>query len=290
MTPLVAALTAGALAATVRLETHEEARQLCAALQLPERAARAARNAAPEKVAAAQAERRRRAREHHYLVDVEGEGLHFDLDPEGGRLLLTERSVLRGAGQSLRVWLARDVELPTATAPEAGRRIAGAARQGGLVLRLLFALPEDDELALCSHPPGSREWSLAVEPIAWSWLVRDRIAAKGDRSAPVRAPERAGGPRVAIEEPLGVADPSALQRALEGQRGALERCGAPKAAGMLAVELVLPPKGGRPREARVALDATGDAALARCALEVLRGAQLPAGKGRVQVPIRFLAE
>jgi len=291
MAPLPATLAAWALAATVRLETHEEARQLCASLQLPERAARAAPNASPERAAAAQEERRRRAREHHYLLDVEGEGLFFDVDPDGARLLLTERSAMRGAGQSLRVWLASDPELATEAGGEAARRIAAAARRGDLVLRLLFALPEDSELAVCSHPPGSREWSLAVEPIAWSWLVRDRIVARGGRG-PQEAGERPkAGPRVEVDEPLGLADPTALHRALEEQRGALERCRpGGGAGGTLAVEIELPARAGPPRAVRMALDAAGDGALGRCVLRVLRRAPLPAGKGRVQVPIRFAAE
>jgi len=291
---VAASLAAWALAATVRLETHEEARQLCAALELPERAARAARGASPERVAEAQLERRRRAREHHYLLDVDGDGLHFDVDPDGGRLSLTERSALRGAGQSLRVWLASDPELATEVTAEAGRRIAAAARRGGLVLRLLFALPEDGELALCSHPPGSREWSLGVEPLAWSWLLRDRLVAQGGRQAAPPAEVPRLGPRVVVEEPLGLADPSAVLRALQEQRGALERCragargGGPE--GTLAVELELPAKEGRPRAVRVALDALHDAALTRCVLRALGRSSLPAGKGRVQVPVRFLRE
>lgn len=294
----LAALPAAVAAAPAPLflETFEEARRLCADLELPERVARADRTGDPARAHREQVVRRRRARAGRYRIDVDGAKLHFDYDPEGKQLTLRERSQLIGAGGALRVWAVDDPELPVAVDDARARRTMAEARADRLVLRIELLLPEDGEVAICSHPPGSHHWSLGVAPVSWSYRVGGEVLARGGEAAeaPAPAPRRGGSPRVSVGEPVGGSDAARLRAAVSGRSAALSSCylralqAHPGLDGTLAVELELDPAGGAPRALRVALDSVLDEGLRRCALAALRQARFPAGPGgRVQLPLHF---
>jgi len=278
------------------LGTAEDVRRLCQALEFPERASR--REKGPERAQseARQDERRGRALGRRYRAEISGKGLAFDYDEDGKRLLLTERAQLVAVGGSLRVWAAEDPEMPVPADPARARRIAAAARNGEATLRLVFALPEDEEVAVCAHPAGARQYTLAVEPVSWSYRVGDRVLARGGEEAERREAAPGARPQVAVGPPIG-ADGAAVRRAVQARAGELAACYArarqdrPALDGTLALELDLDPAGGPARNARVAMDSAHDEGLARCALSAVRKVRFPRGPGgRVQVPLHFTLE
>jgi hypothetical protein len=283
----------------------DQARRLCAALQLPERVGRTSDPEARDRIEGRQEERRAAARDRQYLAELEGRGLHLAWDGELERLALTERAALLAAGGALSLWVVDEARLPVEAGEGLARRILGAQREGALRVRLLFGISDDDELSFCSRPTGAGQRTLGVVPVAWWYLAGEEELARGGDPAVARAPARSArgkgkGPaaeapgRVALGDPVGAGDGAAVRRALEASLPALRICyqkaraARPDLEGTLAVELELGAAGGAARSARVALDALMDKGLERCALQALSAARFPAGPaGRVQVPLRF---
>ncbi|HSB18701.1 MAG TPA: AgmX/PglI C-terminal domain-containing protein [Anaeromyxobacteraceae bacterium] len=279
----------------VPLATAADVRRLCEALDFPERASPRQAGPGRAEAKARQEERRRGALERRYRAELAGKGLAFDYDQEGKRLLLTERARLVTIGGSLRVWPTEDPDMPAPADPTRARRIAAGARSGEVVLQLTFALPEDEEVAVCAHPPGTAQYTLGVEPVSWSYRIGAEVLARGGQEEPGE-PAPGARPRVALGEPIG-GNGAAIRRALERQVKDLASCYAlarkarPALDGTLALELDLDPGGGRARNARVAMDSVHDEELSRCALSAVRGATFPGGPGgRVQVPVHFTME
>jgi len=279
----------------------DQARRLCAALQLPERVGRTEDPDARERIEGRQERRREAARERRYLAEVEGRGLQLAWDGEERRLAATERSALVAAGGALRLWVVDEARLPVEAGEALARRILDAQREGELRVRLVFGISEDDELSFCSRPTGAGQRTLGVVPVAWSYLAGDLELARGGdrpaRPAPARAAQGeapAVEARVSVGDPLGAADGAAVKRALQASLPALQACYRKARAarrdleGTLAVELELEAAGGAPRAARASLDALMDDGLKHCALQAVSAARFPAGQaGRVQVPLRF---
>ncbi|MBI5069728.1 MAG: AgmX/PglI C-terminal domain-containing protein [Deltaproteobacteria bacterium] len=283
----------GVTRAPQQLAGRPDVQRLCKALEFPERR----RDAQLDRAAAEadQEERRARALEGRYAVELAGRGLSFDYDEERRTLTLGERAHLLGAGGALRVWSVDDTELPMAADPALARRITAAARNGEGRLRLLFALPEDDDAAVCAHAPGTHSWGLGVEPVSWAFLVKGEVLARGGAEEPEPVQSQ-GSARPAVE--VGTppaAQGAALRQALAGHRAALLACyqeglkERPGLDGALVVELEVPATGGRARSARVALDSLHAPRVARCVLAEVKKAELPGGKAgaRVQVPLHF---
>lgn len=278
------------------LETAEDVRRLCQALEFPERASRRERGPARAQAEVRQDERRGRALGRRYRAEVSGRGLAFDYDDDGKRLLLTERAQLVAAGGSLRVWATEDPEMPAPADPALARRVAAAARNGEATLRLVFALPEDEEVAVCAHAAGARQYTLAVEPVSWAYRVGERVLARGGEEPERREAAPGARPRVAVGPPIG-GDGAAVRRAVEERAGDLAACYArarrerPALDGTLALELDLDPAGGPARNARVAMDSVHDEGLSGCALAAVRKVRFRRGPGgRVQVPLHFTLE
>jgi len=287
----------------VRVATPEEARRLCAALQLPERVGSTEDPDARERIEGRQERRRQAARERQYLAEVEGRGLQLAWDGEARRLAVTERAALVAAGGALRLWLVDEARLPVEAGEALARRIHDAQRDGELRVRLAFGISADDELSFCSRPTGAGQRTLGVVPVAWWYLAGDVELARGGDPASLRPPARAakgkGTPpaaeaRVALGDPVGAADGAAVKRALQASLPALRACYRKARAarrdleGTLAIEVELDAAGGPPRAARASLDAVMDEGLKRCALQAVSAARFPAGPAsRVQVPLRF---
>lgn len=293
--PPVAIEATGSDMPTRALASRDDVLRLCKALEFPERH----REPGLDRAAAEAGQERRRARalESRYAVEVAGRGLVFDYDDARQELTLSERAQLVGAGGSLRVWAVEGPELPLPAEAAVARRIVAAARNGEGRLRLLFVLPEDEEAAICAHAPGTRSYGLGVEPVGWAFLIGEEVLARGGaEEAAATAPARAARPALPVVE-LGdpvSGDGPAVRRALRvAERGllacyrkALQRN--PGIDGALALELELPPEGGRSRAARVAMDTLHEAALSRCVIAALAEVAFPAGKGgKVQVPLHF---
>jgi len=155
------------------LATRGDVQRLCKELEFPERRREARLDRAAAE--ADQGERRARALEARYAVELSGRGLAFDYDDERRALALNERAQLTGAGGALRLWAVEDAELALPAEPPVARRIAAAARNGEGRLRLLFVLPEDDDEAICAHAPGTQSWGLGVEPVSWAFLVGGEV-------------------------------------------------------------------------------------------------------------------
>jgi hypothetical protein len=285
----------------VPVDGPDQARRLCAALELPDRVGRGEPEDR-ERIEARQARRREEARDRQYLVEVEGAGLRLQWDREDRVLWLAGESAMRAAGGALRLWVVDEARLPVAAGEALARRISDAHRERALRLRLVFGIPADDELSYCSRPTGAGQRTLGVTPVAWWYLAGDEELARGGDAAPRPAapPEDAPGKapasaaRVAVGDPVGAADGAAVKRALQASLPALRACYQKARAarrdleGTLAVELELAAGGGPPRAARASLDAIMDDGLKRCALRALSAARFPAGPaGPVQVPLRF---
>jgi hypothetical protein len=281
--------------APIVLTTPDHARRLCESLDFPERASRRSPELDRAAAEARQETRRARALGRRYRVDVDGKGLTFDYDDGGSRLLLTERAQLAALGGALKLWATEEPEMPVPADPARARRIAAAARNGEAVLRLTFALPEDEEVAVCAHPPGTGQYGLGVEPVSWSYLAGGAVLASGGEEPEGRAPGRGARPQVEVGEPIGGG--AAVRSAVQGLSKDLAACyerarrARPGLDGTLAVELDLDAGGGPPRSARLAMDSVHDEGLARCALAAIQRATFPRGPGgRVQVPLHFTLE
>jgi hypothetical protein len=282
--------------APVVLSTPADAGRLCQSLDFPERASR--REPEVDRAAAEgrQEKRRARALERRYRVDLDGRGLAFDHDEGGRRLLLTERARLVALGGALVLWPTEEPEMPVPADAARARRIAAAAARGEVLLRLTFALPEDEEVAVCAHPPGASGYGLGMEPVSWAYLAGAEVLASGGEPAERREAPQGARPAVTVGEPMG-AGAGSVRPAVEAQARELEACyrrarqARPALDGTLAVELELGAAGGPPLEARVAMDSLLDEGLSRCALAALRRASFPRGAaGRVQVPLHFTLE
>jgi len=284
----------GAERPTRQLAGRADVQRLCQALEFPERR----RDARLDRAAAEaeQQERRARALELRYAVEVAGRGLSFHYDEERGALTLDARAQLLGAGGSLRLWAVDDAELALPADPALARRIAAAARNGEGRLRLHFVLPEDDDQAACAHAPGTLSFGLGVEPVSWAFVVKGQVLARGgaDELPAAPAPEQSGRAAVEIGMPSGRSGEE-LRQALQERQEALLGCyrrrlaQRPGSDGSLVLELALRPGGGRPRSARVAMDSLHAPELSRCVLQAVEAAELPASKERapVQVPVHF---
>jgi len=279
---------------TRMLASGGDVQRLCQALEFPER--RRDSKLDPAAAEAEQVERRARALEARYAVELSGRGLSFDYDGERRALTLQERAQLTGAGGTLRLWATDDAELALPAEPPVARRIVAAARSGQGRLRLLFVLPEDDEGAICAHAPGTRSWGLGVEPVSWAFLVGGEVLARGGSEEPV-GPGPAEGrasarPGVEVGTPPSANGP-AVSRAIGSRQAALLACyqrgleDRPGLDGALVLELELSPSAGRNRSARVAMDSLHAPGVSRCVLEALEGVELPKGSGRVQLPLHF---
>ncbi len=291
----------GRIRSTQPVATRSDVLRLCKALEFPERR----RDVKLDRAAAEadQVERRARALEARYAVELSGRGLSFDYDEERRALTLNERSQLTGAGGTLRLWAVDEAELALPAEPPLARRIVAAARSGEGRLRLLFVLPEDDDDAICAHAPGTQSWGLGVEPVSWAFLAGGEVLARGgsdDAVAPAPTPVSPKGraraqPAVEVGTPLSGNGP-AVQQAIRSRESALLACyqqglqARPGLDGALVLELELSPAGGRSRAARVAMDSLHAAGVSRCVVEALEGVELPKGSGRVQLPIHFRSD
>jgi len=284
----------GRTRSTRAIANRSDVLRLCQALEFPERR----RDATLDRAAAEadQAERRARALEARYTVELSGAGLSFDYDDERRALTLNERAQLTGAGGTLRLWAVADAELALPAEPPVARRIVAAARSGEGRLRLLFVLPEDDDEAICAHAPGTQSWGLGVEPVSWAFLVGGGVLAQGGSEEPV-APAPAKG-RAPVQPAVEVGTPpssngAGVRLAILGRQAALQACyqqgleSRPGLDGVLVLELELSPSGGRSRSARVALDSLHAPSVSRCVLAALESVALPKGSGRVQLPLHF---
>lgn len=282
---------------TRQLAGRSEVQRLCRALEFPERRRDASLDRASAE--AEQQERRARALELRYAVELAGRGLSFHYDAERGALTLDARAQLVGAGGALRLWAVADAELALPADPALARRIAAAARSGEGRLRLHFVLPEDDDEAVCAHAPGTLSFGLGVEPVSWAFVVKDEVLSRGGADEVPAAPasEGPGRPKVEVGTPSG-RNGEAVRQALLRREEALLGCyrrrleQQPGSDGSLVLELVPRSGGGRPGSARVAMDSLHAPELSRCVLQAVEGVELPAGKeaAPVQVPLHFRQE
>jgi hypothetical protein len=199
---------------------------------------------------------------------------------EGGRGMPgTDAAKVKREPAVIRIWAAEDRALPVDLDAAGARRILAAQRTGRLMLRLVFDLPDD---ATCGTDVRGRHFTLAIEPVEWTWLDGDAVLARGGvgRDRPALSVAQGAEPVVDVGEPI--AGPSEAKRAVLAHRAELLACyqGAlqhdPGLDGLVVIDL-------GPR-VEVAGDSTGSAELTGC---VQRSLAPLAAAARSTVPIRF---
>jgi hypothetical protein len=234
-----------------------------------------------------------------YRVRIDARRLAFAPYDDGEeRLELAPRLVLVGLGGALRLWATEDVQLPVRAAPPVARRVLDALAEGTLALFVTFDLAERENEPPCAHVPGSRQYTLAAEPLAWEWASRGKVLARGGEGAdrPLASVAEGAKPRVEVGSPICEGDGGALKDLFAGWSADLLRCydGAlarnPRLDGTLVIELRLGPEGVA-RNVRISADSMQDAAVAACVREVAARPGYPREpRGRCSVPVTFALE
>jgi hypothetical protein len=224
------------------------------------------------------------AMEARYEVMIPAGKLPFaPYDGPERRLALSEPAQLPVAGGVARLWPTEERDLAVEADAAQARRILDAQRAGRLSLRLAFDLPDD---TTCGSDPRQKTFTIAVEPVDWSWLDGQAVVVRGGAGADRPAASAAQGarPRVEVGEPI--AGPAEAKRAVLSRAPELEACYLmalqkdPAVDGVVVVELGAP-------SLSIAADSTGTPELAACVERTLAALTAPAGSGRVAVPIRF---
>ncbi len=252
--------------------------------------------------AEAAAERRREreaAMARRYRVGIETKRMAFAPYDEGEqRLQLAPRLVLIGLGGARRLWATEDAQLPVEAPPPVARRVLEALSDGTLALSVTFDLAERDNEPACVHVPGSRQYTLAAEPIAWEWSSRGKVLARGGEGAdrPLSSVAEGAKPRIDVGSPICDGDGGPVKELLAGRSGDLLRCydGAlarnPRLDGTLVIELRLDREGAA-RDVRISADSMQDDSMAACVREVAARPGYPREpRGRCSVPVTFALE
>lgn len=283
----------------VVLDTPQALQALCAAFlpqgRLPTRGDVVGRAEA----AAGRRREREAAMTRRYRVRIDAKRAAFAPYDEGEeRLELAPRLVLIGLGGALRLWATEDVQLPVRAAPAAARRVLEALTEGTLALFVTFDLAERENEPPCVHVPGSRQYTLAAEPIAWEWTSRGKVLARGGEGSdrPLTSVAEGAKPRVEVGSPICEGDGGAVKDLFAGWSADLLRCydGAlarnPRLDGTLVVELRLD-REGVARDVRISADSMQDGAVAACVREVAARPGYPRQpRGHCSVPLTFALE
>ena len=279
-TPAVRAEGAPPGPAPQRLQGAEDVKRLCRALEPVERV-RAPGDAVDQGEAAhAHDLARDRAIEARYEVVVPAAKLALaPYDAVERTLSVKEPAVLAIAGGVVRLWPTEARGLAVEVDAAAARRVLQAQRQGALELVLVFDLPDD---ATCGATPRGDRFSLGVDPVAWRWVDRGTVLARGGAGAdrPLLGTDE-GAWRV-IHVGDAIAGGEEAKRAVLAHADELDGCYVealrrePTLDGVLVADLAGPTP-------EIAADSVNDAGLAACVRQALRGA---AGTKAV-VPIRF---
>jgi hypothetical protein len=287
----------GLPAVSVRpLETAAQVRALCDALTPVERL-RARGDAVEQARAEADHQARRDAAVGaRYHVTIGGDRLRFDqYEAEDQRLTLSDRTYLTGASGALHVWAAEDADLPVTVDARTAERIVKAAQKKTLALALTFALPEDDDEVICSHPAGAQLYTLGIEPLTWEYVDQGRVLARGGEGGdrPLVTAAEGARPRVEVAEPIGDGGPR-VKSAVAARSRDLEACYAralqanPGLDGSLVADVDL--SSGTPT-VRVAVDSLQDEVMLNCVRGVLARVEFPRDDvERTAVPIHFVLE
>jgi hypothetical protein len=302
LTLALAAPQAGAAAAAPQptsgarvLESQQHVRALCDLLTPAERLRVKGDAVQRARAEADQDARRSDALGSRYRAVVPGDRLRFAVyDADERRLTLSERTFLTAARGALQVWTVEEPGLPVTVERAAAERIMAAAAGKTLALAITFNLPEDDDEATCAHRPGSNQWALGIEPVAWEYLDGKEVLARGGEGGdkPMVSAAQGARPRVEVAEPVGAG--REVRAAVQARAGELEACYAqalranPSLDGSLVADVDLGP-GGAPTAVRLAVDSVQDDAMGACVKGVVSRVRFPA-EGRTAIPIHFTLE
>ncbi len=208
------------------LESLAQVKALCDALTPVERFAPTGNAVERSRAEGAHEIRREAALTKRYTVTLPGDRLRFaDYDSEERTLTLADRSELVAAGGGLRLFTVEDRGLPVTADETAARRILQAGARRALVLALTFVLPEDDDLAVCSHNAGALSYTLGVEPMSWEYRDDAVVLARGGEGAerPLVGADRGARPRVLVADMAERDVQGAVQSRLRDLEGCYQR-------------------------------------------------------------------
>ncbi len=281
------------------LDTPQGLERLCAAFTPAGRLSSRGDVVGRAEAAAGRRRDREAAMARRYRVRIDSRRLAFAPYDDGEeRLELAPRLVLIGLGGALRLWATEDAQFPVRAAPPAARRVLEALADGTLAFFVTFDLAERENEPPCVHVPGSRQYTLAAEPIAWEWTSRGRVLARGGEGAdhPLATVAEGAKPSVEVGSPICEGDGGALKDLFSGRSADLLRCydGAlaknPRLDGTLVVEMRLGAEGVA-RDVRISADSMQDPAVAACVREVAERPGYPREpRGRCSVPVTFALE
>jgi len=282
----------------VVLDTPQALERLCAAFAPPGRLPSRGDAVGRAEAAAGRRREREAAVAHRYRVRVDARRVTFAPYDDGEeRLELAPRMVLVGLGGTLRLWATEDPQLPVRAAPPAARRVLDALEERTLALFVTFDLAERENEPPCAHVPGARQYTLAVEPIAWEWASRGKVLARGGEGAdrPLASVAEGAKPKVEVGSPICDGDGGALKDLFAGWSADLLRCytdalaRTPRLDGTLVIELRLGSEGAK--DVRISADSMQDGAVAACVREVAARPGYPRHpRGRCSVPVTFALE
>jgi hypothetical protein len=275
------------------LAGEADARRVCEALAPPDRLRPGGTALERADVQDRHAAAREGALAGRYQVSVPGDRLRFGAwSAEEGELALYRHAAPVGAAGAVRLHLVEDPRLPVAADAATVRRILAAQAEKKLALEVTFVLPEEEE-APCFHVAGSGAYTVAAEPVAWSYVADGQVLARGGQGAdrPLVSAKAGARPRVQLGAPLEEGGAGALAGALEGRVRDLEGCYAaalerdPFLDGALVADLAT----GREERVRIAADSVGSDDLAGCVRGALAKVDVR-GKGRAFLPIHFVLD
>jgi hypothetical protein len=270
--------------APLRLATPKDVARLCRRLEPSERL-RSKGDAVERGQAEARHEvERDEAIEARYEVEAPAAQLAFaPYDGPEQRLELMEPATLTVGGGAARLWVTEDRGLPVEADAPTARRILEAQRAGTLVLGIVFDLPDD---ATCTGGGPGQRFTIPAEPVAWRWISRGVVIARGGEGSdrPLLTAAQGARPHVQVGEPI--AGPSDMKKLVVSHAPELVACYAAALERDPALEGVLVADLGGAR-AVIGADSVGDPALAGCVQQVLSTIAAVRGGARVAVPIRF---
>jgi hypothetical protein len=195
------------------------------------------------------------------------------------QLQLVEPATLRLEGGGAILIATEERGLAVHVGAALARRILAARSAGRLELLLVFDLPDD---AVCATDRRGRRYTLAVEPVEWSWRDGETVLAWGGVAGDRPAVNSAAGAQPSVDVGEPVVGPSEARKAVAARQADLAACYAdelrrdPALDGVVVVDLG--------HQIAVAADSTGSATLAAC---VERALAPLAGSAVASVPIRF---